>query len=197
MTTPAGHFLFGLGVYLAAPAGRRRAAVVLFVLLMAAAFAPDFDLYPLLWGDLEAANLNHQHFSHSLFFTAATGLALAGAAALLGCGPFLRLSPYFLAAAWSHVLLDFLTSDTREPVGIMPFWPFSEARFNSPVALFEGLHKSRLEDLLSWHNVGVVAGEVLILGPLVAAIWYLRIRSERKRAAAAEDKPQAGSEIQD
>ena len=69
------------------------------------------------------------NFSHSLLFTAAAGLVVAVVAALLGCGPFLRLSPYFLAAAWSHVLLDFLTIDTREPVGIMPFWPLSEARF--------------------------------------------------------------------
>ena len=185
MTTPAGHFLFGLGVYLATPSGGRRTAIVLFVLLMAAAFAPDLDLYPLLWGDFDAANLNHQHFSHSLLFTAAAGLALAGVAALLGCGPFLRLSPYFLAAAWSHVLLDFLTIDTREPVGIMPFWPLSDARFNSPVAIFDGLHKGALGELLSWHNVGVVAGEVLILAPVVAVIWFLRLRAERKRAAAA------------
>jgi len=125
----------------------------LLALLMAAAIIPDIDLFPLLWGDMAAANSNHQQFSHSLLFTAAVALLITLAASLLGCGRFLRLSPYFIAAAWSHLLLDMLTHDSHEPIGIMLFWPFSDTRFNSPVSLFGGLAKSRLEDLISWHNL--------------------------------------------
>jgi membrane-bound metal-dependent hydrolase YbcI (DUF457 family) len=179
MTTPAGHSLFGLAVFLAAPVTRRKAALILLVLLMGAAFIPDIDLMPVFWGGLDAANNSHQHFTHSLLFTAAAGLALAFIASRLGSGGFLRLSPYFIAAAWSHILLDLLTEDTRLPVGLELFWPFSDARFTSPVSIFGGLAKSRVEDLLSWHNFQVVAGEVLVLAPLVIALWLLRLRRAR------------------
>jgi membrane-bound metal-dependent hydrolase YbcI (DUF457 family) len=181
MTTPAGHALFGLAVFLTTPGTNRRAALILLALLLAAAFTPDADLFPLLWGDLSTANQLHQHVTHSLLFTAAAALALALAARLLGCGDFIRLSPYFIAAAWSHLLLDLLTSDTREPIGVMLLWPFSNARFSSPVSIFGGLAKSRPEELISWHNAGVIAGEILVLAPLVIAVWLLRVR--RMRAA--------------
>ena len=180
MTTPAGHFLFGLGVFLSTPRTSRRVTFILLALLMAAAIIPDIDLFPLLWGDMAAANSNHQQFSHSLLFTSAVALLITLAASLLGCGRFLRLSPYFIAAAWSHLLLDMLTHDSHEPIGIMLFWPFSDTRFNSPVSLFGGLSKSRLEDLISWHNLGVVAGELMVLAPLIVAIWELRLRREGK-----------------
>lgn len=175
MTTPAGHSLFGLAVFLATPAAGRNAALILLALLMAAAFIPDVDLFPLLWGDLDGANSSHQHFTHSLLFTAAVALVLSFVASKLGCGRFLHLSPYFVASAWSHTLLDMLTEDTREPIGIELFWPFSDARFSSPVSFFGGLAKSRMEDLLSWHNVQVVAGEIIILTPLVFAVWLMRM----------------------
>jgi membrane-bound metal-dependent hydrolase YbcI (DUF457 family) len=179
MTTPAGHSLFGLAVFLAAPPTARKAALILLALLMVAAFIPDLDLLPILWGGLEAANNSHQQFTHSLLFTAVAALALAFVASMLRCGGFLRLTPYFIAAAWSHILLDFFTEDTRKPIGLDLLWPFSDARFSSPVSIFGGLAKSRMEDLLSWHNVQVVAGEIMVLAPLVAAIWLLRLRRER------------------
>jgi membrane-bound metal-dependent hydrolase YbcI (DUF457 family) len=179
MTTPAGHSLFGLAVFLATPMTGRKAALILLVLLMAAALIPDIDLLPVLWGGLAAANNSHQQFTHSLLFTAAGGLALAFIASRLGSGGFLRLSPYFLVAAWSHILLDLLTEDTRPPVGLELFWPFSDARFTSPISVFGGLAKSRVEDLLSWHNFQVVGGEIMVLAPLVIALWLLRLRRAR------------------
>ncbi len=186
MTTPAGHSLFGLAVFLATPAVGRKAALILLVLLMAAAFIPDIDLFPLLWGDLQGANNSHQHFTHSLLFTAVVALALAFVASRLGSGRFLHLSPYFIAAAWSHIFLDMLTEDTREPIGIELFWPLSDARFSSPVSFFGGLAKSRMEDLLSWHNVQVVAGEIMVLAPLVVAVWLMRMWRIRRAGRIAQ-----------
>ena len=73
------------------------------------AIAPDFDLLA----------FNHRGESHSI------GAAmLAGALAWL-----LTRSPRWGAAvalAWgSHLLLDWLSNDTRPPLGIMALWPFN------------------------------------------------------------------------
>jgi len=46
--------------------------------------------------------------------------------------------------------------------------------------LIVAIWKSRLEDLISWHNLGVVAGELMVLAPLIVAIWVLRLRREGK-----------------
>ncbi len=176
MTTPAGHALMGLAVFLATPGGGRRRGLILLGLLLAAALAPDVDLFPLLWGDLDAANQLHQGITHSLLLAGAAAALLTLAASALGCGSPLLLLPFFLASAWSHLLLDLLTGDSREPIGIPLLWPFSGAHFSSPVSIFGGVIKGRFEHLLSWHNLTVVAGELLVLVPLVAALWLLRLR---------------------
>lgn len=187
MTTPVGHSLIGLIVFLITPHSGRREALVIFVIMMIAALAADVDLFPMLWGDLTTAKALHQHITHSLAFTALAGLFLAFLAARITKRAFLGLLPFFVAASWSHLLLDYFTLDTREPVGIMLLWPFSDARFNSSFPLFGGFSKSSFGDIFSWQNAGVVLGEIAVLAPVVIVVWLLYLYFNRRSRFGGAD----------
>lgn len=178
MTTPIGHSLTGIAVFLTTAGSEQRKSFMLFALIMAAALAPDIDYFPILWGDLLSANAGHQGFTHSLIFSTSTALILAAAAALLKLGRYLPLLPFFIASAWSHLLLDLLTYDGREPVGIMLLWPW-EQRFHSPLEIFGGFAKGSFADMVSWHNFTVVAGEIMILAPIAIGVWLLALKKRR------------------
>ena len=80
----------------------------------------------------------HNNLTHSLIFGL---LAALMSAIVLGWGQqssfFQWLMVAFLAYE-SHVFLDYLTFGR----GVMLFWPFSTARFGSPIKIFYGLHWS-------------------------------------------------------
>lgn len=179
MTTPVGHSLFALILFLATRPGGR--AIVLLVLLAVAALLPDMDFYPLLWGDFQGAARNHQELTHSIVFVLISAAVLTWLGKRLQCGRAVVLFPLLLAAAGSHLLLDFLTEDSRNPIGIPLLWPFSEERFHSQVVIFGGVIKSSLSDLVSWHNAGVVLWEIIILGSIAAALWFFRYRGQKDR----------------
>jgi membrane-bound metal-dependent hydrolase YbcI (DUF457 family) len=110
--SPIGHVLGGVaagwlvGGRRGAPGWRREAA--LFGLIGA---APDIDL---LFG-------THSTYTHS---AGAVGLtALAALIVTRGRRP--RIALACAAAMASHVLLDWLGSDTTPPIGIMALWPFT------------------------------------------------------------------------
>lgn len=176
MTTPVGHTLFAFIINLTAPRKGRKESLLLFGVLVLAALVPDFDYFPVLWGDFTLANLNHQGFTHSVFFALLASVALAYVASWLGCGKPARLFPFVFSASLSHLLLDYLTFDGRDPVGIMLLWPFSDARFNSPVSVFGGIIKGSFSEIVSAHNVGVVLQEVLVLAPVAFLVWIIAIR---------------------
>ena len=78
--------------------------------------APDLDL-------LVGA---HSTYTHSLGAVVLTAIAaLCGRAGA-------RLAVACAAAVASHVLLDWLGSDTTPPLGIMALWPFTREFYQSP-----------------------------------------------------------------
>jgi len=122
---------------------------------------PDLDF---LWG-------RHNMETHSL------GAALiAGLAALaLTRGRGVRLSVAVTLAWASHVLFDWLGSDTTPPLGVVALWPLSNEYYFSNAFLFEAISRRYwLEDF--WRrNILAVLSEVVMLGPvLVLVIWLKR-----------------------
>jgi membrane-bound metal-dependent hydrolase YbcI (DUF457 family) len=109
-------------------------------------------------------------------------VALAVIGARIVKTPALRLYPFVLAAMLSHYILDFLTYDGREPFGIPLLWPFSDSRFNSPLPVFGGFAKGSFSDFVSVHNLGVLAGEVLVLGIPALALWWLAERYTKQKS---------------
>ncbi len=74
----------------------------------------------------------------------------------------------------SHILLDWLGSDTTPPLGIMALWPFSAAYCLSPVPVFMGISR-RYWLATAWRQNAVsVLREVVVLLPVAAAALWAR-----------------------
>ena len=85
-------------------------------------------------------------------------------------------------AAWAtHPLLDALAPDTLPPIGIMAFWPISSSYFNTGIYVFSAI--SRRYWLVGFfrHNAIAVLREILILTPILLAVWWTRRRGTEKQ----------------
>ncbi len=78
------------------------------------------------------------------------------------------------AAYATHTLLDWLSTDTSAPFGIMALWPLSSEYYISSLHVF--LPVSRRYWLAdAWLlNLRAVIRELLILGPLLWIVWWTR-----------------------
>jgi membrane-bound metal-dependent hydrolase YbcI (DUF457 family) len=155
MPSPVGHALGGAVVGQLLTPGR-----VLVPTLVAV--APDLDF---LWG-------RHNMETHSLGAAIAAGLvALAWTRG--------RDTRFALACtlAWaSHVLFDWLGSDTTPPLGVMALWPLSDQYYFANAFFFEAITRRYWLDNFWVHNLRAVMSEVWILGPCAVALWWWRRR---------------------
>jgi membrane-bound metal-dependent hydrolase YbcI (DUF457 family) len=143
-------------------------------LLAAVAIVPDLDL-------LAGA---HRGPSHSI-----GAAVMAGAVAAL----VTRSPRWGLAAmlAWgSHVLFDWLSNDTRPPIGVMALWPISHQYFKASVEIFPPVSRRYWESRFWIYNLRAVIVELIVLGPIAAAVVWRRVRPTRcsphaRRAARA------------
>jgi hypothetical protein len=88
-----------------------------------------------------------------------------------------------VGALWAtHALLDSLNADYSEPIGVMMFWPVSQAWVPS-LPLFYNVEKVAgpaslavfARSLLTLHNVQALALEFAVTAPILGlAIWWRR-----------------------
>ena len=133
------------------------------------ALFPDLDFIP---GYFRGnPNLYHHGISHSIGF----GVMVA----LLFGWTFSK----FLHSTWkgvlfvfllylSHLLLDYLTVDTRPPIGEPLFWPLWDRYIISPVLIFSDVQKTSdsgtfFRSLFVMHNLLGMVKEFFILLPFV------------------------------
>jgi hypothetical protein len=180
MPSPIGHALGGIAAgWLIQPrastgpsSGSAHAATLTFAALGVAA---DLDL---LVG-------THRGPSHSVGALLLVGLvAWALLRGRVGGG---RVAVASAAAYGSHILLDWLGSDTSPPIGLLALWPFSSAYYAAPWQIFLAVSRRVHQPELFWRpNALALARELLILGPVVAVVGYgRRSRPGRRRATAA------------
>lgn len=164
MPSPVGHALGGIiAGWSSAPRHNVKAAVV----LAAVAVAPDLDL---LIG-------NHRGISHSV-----GSAAIAGAVAWF----FTRSAAFALAAglAWgSHAFLDWLSNDTRPPLGVMGLWPFSSEYYKSGVEIFPPVSRRYWESRFWIYNLRALVFELIVLGP--PALVCVAVNRYRNRARSS------------
>jgi membrane-bound metal-dependent hydrolase YbcI (DUF457 family) len=156
MPSPIGH---ALG---AAAAGwaldRERPSIRRTALTVAVGLAPDLDL---LFG-------THSTYTHSV-----------GAVAIVTLIAWLATRDARLtaavAAAWaSHLLLDWLGSDSRDPIGIMALWPFSTAHYQSGFYVFNAISRRYwMPEQFIWGNLRAALREVAILLPVLALAYWV------------------------
>ena len=80
----------------------------------------------------------------------------------------------------SHVLLDWLATDTSPPIGIMALWPFSSGFYLSPVTLFMGISRKYWLAAAWTQNAASVAWELLVVVPLTRGGTVASAAHERR-----------------
>ncbi len=173
MPTPIGHALGGVAAAWLTAAGvsRRGHRVLAGAVLAAAGVAPDLDLMIGI----------HRGPVHSVGAAAIAGV-LAWAFARARGVPSPGRWGLAIALAWgSHVLLDWLGSDTTPPIGIMALWPFSHGFYESDVHLFLAVSRRYWLPEFWTYNLREVWRELIVLGPL-AALALAASASPRFRA---------------
>jgi inner membrane protein len=133
-------------------------------LVVFAAVAPDVDF---LWG-------RHNMETHSL------AAAVVAGAATFAWKRDARMAIAVTLAWVSHVLFDWLGSDTTPPLGVMALWPFSTEYYFSNAFFFEAISRRYWLDNFITHNVWAVAKELLILGPPLVLLIAFRSRGRRR-----------------
>jgi membrane-bound metal-dependent hydrolase YbcI (DUF457 family) len=133
-------------------------------LVVAAAVAPDLDF---LWG-------RHNQETHSIAAAIAAGLVV------LAWKRSARLAAAVTLAWLSHVLFDWLGSDTTPPLGVTALWPVSSEYYFSNAFFFEAISRRYWLDNFVSHNAWAVAREILILGPPLAIVMSIRSRAQRR-----------------
>ena len=145
------------------------------VLFGALGALPDVDL---LFGA-------HSGPTHSIGAAVIVGVL----ATLLGAHGILRSPPVALwtamlacsAAYGSHVLLDWTSTDSMAPIGIMALWPFDRGYYESNLHVFGAISRRYYQ---GWtfvqQNVIAVLREVAILIPTLSLVVVLRRRRERE-----------------
>jgi inner membrane protein len=145
---------------------RRPSSWLTMLLFAALALLPDADVALVALGACDGGTCGHRGASHSLPLALAIGL-LAGLLARWRRWPVLRTMVATTFAVGSHALLDFLGAGGR---GLPLLWPFSEARFTSPIRIFPDAPRGLA--LLSLPGAINVAIELAVFLPLmVYALW--------------------------
>jgi membrane-bound metal-dependent hydrolase YbcI (DUF457 family) len=164
MPSPIGHALGGIaaGWRILRPAERVAHRWRTIGIVAAIAAAPDFDL---LVND-------HRGPAHSV-----------GAAVIVGVVAVLcTRSPRWgvaAALAWaSHVLLDWLGTDTRPPIGVMAWWPWSHLYYESRLHLFPAVSRRYWLAEFWVYNLEALLVELALLLPL--SLLVLRPLFRRK-----------------
>jgi inner membrane protein len=126
--------------------------------------APDLDLLAGI----------HSTYTHSIGAVALTVLG----AVLWHRGRRTRLALACGAAVASHILLDWLGSDSTPPIGIMALWPFTREFYQSPFFVFMAIRRRWwLAQFYTWNLVAALR-EVAILGPIALVVGAWRRRED-------------------
>jgi membrane-bound metal-dependent hydrolase YbcI (DUF457 family) len=89
----------------------------------------------------------------------------------------LRLAAACGFAYASHILLDWLGTDTSPPIGIMALWPVSRQYLDSGLNVFMAVSRRYWRPELFWRqNFLALLRELLILVPVLVIVQRLRRR---------------------
>jgi membrane-bound metal-dependent hydrolase YbcI (DUF457 family) len=182
MPSPIGHALAGVAVAWAAdlvPGDRawrgapraapwyQRAGDGVTLLCAGLAMAPDLDL----------AFTEHRMVTHSIGAVCVVAL-IAVIAAAAARRPIARISAMCAAAYASHLLLDWLGIDHYAPYGLQALWPINRQWYISGIDLFRQTARFHLfTRAVLVTNVRAMAQEAAILGPIVVALWLVRVKA--------------------
>jgi inner membrane protein len=171
MPSPVGHALAGISAGWLVDRPGTRARTVVFAL---AGTAADVDL---LFGA-------HSGPTHGLGAAVIAGMLVAvvssvrlrAEATRSAKEGALRFAGAVMAAYASHTLLDWLGTDLSPPIGIMALWPFTSDYYESHLHLFRAISRRYWLPEFWTSNARALAGELAILLPVIALVFFARRR---------------------
>lgn len=166
MPSPVGHTLSGLILYVIWNKNIRWWLIIWVILC---ANLPDFDFFI----GVALGNLNkiHQMYTHTLGFALIVSLFTFLILRLKGIKGAYSITFLTFLAIFSHVVLDSFNYDSRPPIGVMLFWPFSNHYFNI-IPIFYAVPHSQVSDMFSSFFIRAAVREVAILFiPLLVLLW--------------------------
>ena len=125
----------------------------------------------------------HSHHTHSL---GAVALVFVGVWALVGRRAW-SVAVACAAAYATHLLLDWMGSDTAPPIGILALWPFSGQFYQSPLFAFEAIDRRYAMAGFWTRNLHAVAWELTVLLPIVLLLGWLRRRTPARNDGPATE----------
>ncbi len=180
MPTPVGHALAGVAAgYLLAGRGDRGPDTTLTTVPMWRSVVSDKRL--LLFASLGVlADIDflfgvHSAYTHSVGATLVVGVV----ATLLDRNHSRRFAIAAALAYGTHVVLDWLGSDTVAPLGVMALWPLTTDYFLSGLYWFPSVCRQYRELGCWWSNLASIGWEIAFLGPLAVGVLYLLKRRSR------------------
>jgi membrane-bound metal-dependent hydrolase YbcI (DUF457 family) len=128
--------------------------------------------------DIDLLFRAHSTYTHSL---GAALIVTLAALLITRAGP--RLAVASGAAYASHVLLDWLGTDTSPPYGITALWPFSSAYYYSALDWFPAVDRRYWLPGFWQRAITSIAWELIILLPATLLVLWLRAPRAKRRAA--------------
>jgi membrane-bound metal-dependent hydrolase YbcI (DUF457 family) len=127
--------------------------------------------------DLDHLFVAHRTVTHSVGAVAIVGL-VAAALAAYAQRPIARITVMCATAYATHLLLDWLGGDEYPPRGLQLLWPFSHDWLISNLDLFrQTARQELLTPPIILKNLRAIVQEVAILGPVVIALWLVRVKA--------------------
>lgn len=163
----------------------------LIALFMFIGNLPDFDF--LIGFVAGRPGLVHRGVSHTIGAAVAFGVFAGGVARSRWRAPFLPAALAFAAAYGSHLLLDWLTVDSRPPEGGQFLWPFSDAYYIAPIRIFGEIHVDGvtrtgfLGSVLAWPTVVALGREAALTVGAVLLWKVVAVGRGHRRGTGAED----------
>ena len=162
MPTPIGHALGGIAAafLVSSTAASPRLTVPILAASAAIAVAPDLDIP---FG-------SHRTYTHSI---GAVAFTCTAAWILLRGRPAAAQAAIAIAAAHgSHLLLDWMGTDTSRPPGLMALWPFTPDFYVSGWNVFgEVSRRYWLPEEFLLGNTLALLRELAIIMPLLFIVW--------------------------
>lgn len=162
---------------------RRPCSWLTLILFGALALLPDADVALVALGACDAGACGHRGASHSLPVAVAIGL-ISGLLARRLRLPVVRTMIATTVAVGSHAVLDAFGAGGR---GLPLLWPFSEARFISPVRIFPDAPRGLA--FLSWAGATNLAIEFAVFLPFTLVALWPRISAWLSARAVARRIP--------
>jgi len=92
--------------------------------------------------------------------------------------PIVRVTLMCASAYATHLLLDWLGADATPPYGLQALWPFSGAWYISHLNIFrQTARRFLLTAPIVRQNALAIGQEIAILGPIVWAVWSVRVKA--------------------